>query len=119
MIAQNGIRQHYYARMAAFDGQEELQTAKSIDGLPEVKLWVSNFPRGMNSWAIPTSGDNFCPVFVAELNEGRTFVIEHKGRMDVSAKKKGQSGSPDGGIERRKAIVPDGLQDRFCRSEFC
>jgi type III restriction enzyme len=85
-------KKHYYARMANFDGPEELQTAMAIDALPEVKHWVRNFPRGITSYAIPTSEDNFYPDFVAELNDGRTFIIEHKGRMDESDKEKDNLG---------------------------
>jgi hypothetical protein len=69
-------RTHYYARMAAFDNREELETAMTIDALPEVKHWVRNIVGGPNSYAIPCSGGNFYPDFVAELEDGRRFVIE-------------------------------------------
>lgn len=83
---------HYYARMAAFENREELETAMAIDALPEVKHWVRNIVGGPNSYAIPYSGGNFYPDFVAELEDGRRFVIEHKGRMDDSDKEKDNVG---------------------------
>ena len=64
----------------------------AIDALPEVKHWVRNIVGGPNSYAIPCSGGNFYPDFVAELEDGRRFVIEHKGRMDDSDKEKDNVG---------------------------
>lgn len=85
-------KKHYYARMAAFDNKEELETAMAIDALPEVKHWVRNIVGGLNSYAIPYSGGNFHPDFVAELEDGRQFIIEHKGRMDDADREKDNVG---------------------------
>jgi type III restriction enzyme len=85
-------KKHYYARMASFDNREELETAMAIDALPEVKHWVRNIVGGPNSYAIPYSGGNFYPDFVAELEDGRRFIIEHKGRMDDADKEKDNVG---------------------------
>ena len=78
--------------MAAFDNEEELATVMEIDALPEVKHWVRNIVGGANSYAIPYSDGNFYPDFVAELEDGRRLVIEHKGRMDDSDKEKDNVG---------------------------
>jgi type III restriction enzyme len=78
--------------MALFDNREELEAAMAIDALPEVKHWVRNIVGGPNSYSIPYSGGNFYPDFVAELVDGRRFVIEHKGRMDDSDKEKDNVG---------------------------
>lgn len=64
----------------------------AIDALPEVKRWVRNIVGGHNSYSIPYSGGNFYPDFVAELVDGRGYVIEHKVRMDDSDKEKDNVG---------------------------
>lgn len=66
---------------------EELECAKALDRLPEIKYWVRNIARQPDSsfW-LPTSTDNFYPDFVAELNDGRILVLEYKGsHMEDSA----------------------------------
>lgn len=66
----------------AFDGDEtgeEAQCAAAIDSLFEVKYWVRNVARHLNSFRLPTSTDNFYPDFVAMLNDGRLLVVEYKG----------------------------------------
>ena len=45
-----------------------------------------------SGYAIPYSDGNFYPDFVAELEDGRRFVIEHKGRMDDTDKEKDNVG---------------------------
>jgi type III restriction enzyme len=85
-------QKHYYARIASFDNREELEAAMAIDALPSVKHWVRNIVGGPNSYSIPYSGGNFYPDFVAELVDGRRFVIEHKGRMDDNDKEKDNVG---------------------------
>jgi type III restriction enzyme len=44
-----------------------------------VKRWVRNLDRAVDSFWLQTSSDKFYPDFIAELNDGRIFVIEYKG----------------------------------------
>ena len=62
----------------ALDG-EEVQCAEALDSLPAVKYWVRNVSRHHDSFWFPTSTDKFYPDFVAQLNDGRFFVVEYKG----------------------------------------
>ena len=62
----------------AQDG-EEVQCAEALDSLPAVKYWVRNVSRHHDSFWFPTSTDKFYPDFVAQLNDGRFFVVEYKG----------------------------------------
>ncbi|VEE06068.1 DEAD/DEAH box helicase [Neisseria animalis] len=56
---------------------EELDCAKVIDSLPQVKHWVRNpVKRG---FGLPLAKDNFYPDFIAELTDGRILVVEYKG----------------------------------------
>ena len=48
--------------------------------LPQaVKQWIRNGDQGRHSFSLPLAGGNFYPDFVAELDDGRIFVVEHKG----------------------------------------
>ena len=58
---------------------EEVQCAQALDSLPAVKYWVRNVSRHPDSFWLPTSTDKFYPDFVAQLNDGRFFVVEYKG----------------------------------------
>ncbi|NCT67445.1 MAG: DEAD/DEAH box helicase family protein [Rhodanobacteraceae bacterium] len=64
---------------------EETACAIAIDGLPQVRRWVRNLERQPDAafW-LPTSSDRFYPDFVAELTDGRLFVVEYKGSDRVS-----------------------------------
>ncbi len=59
---------------------EEFECAQAIDRNSSVKFWVRNLSRRDNSVKLPTSTDYFYPDFVALLNDGRTLVIEYKGK---------------------------------------
>lgn len=59
---------------------EEFQCAQYLDGLPEVKFWVRNLSRKPSSFRLQTSTDWFYPDFICQLNDGRTLVIEYKGK---------------------------------------
>jgi type III restriction enzyme len=61
------------------DGGEEEQCAAALDSLAEVKYWIRNVARHLSSFWLPTATDKFYPDFVAELNDGRLFVVEYKG----------------------------------------
>jgi len=69
-------------QVAAFDGTEdgeELECAKMLDSLTDVKHWIRNVPRHPDAFWLPTASGRFYPDFVAELTDGRIFVVEYKG----------------------------------------
>ncbi|AVW90651.1 DEAD/DEAH box helicase [Celeribacter baekdonensis] len=73
-------------QIPAFDGKgddggdgEEFRCAVALDSLPQVKHWIRNVPKHPNAFWLPLSGGKFYPDFVAELVDGRTFVVEYKG----------------------------------------
>jgi type III restriction enzyme len=68
----------------AFDGVEageEFQCAQALDSLPQVKFWIRNVARHRHSFWLPTASGKFYPDFVAQLMDGRLFVIEYKGAL--------------------------------------
>jgi type III restriction enzyme len=72
----------------AFDGTEageEFQCAQALDSLPQVKFWIRNVARHPQSFWLPTASDKFYPDFVAQLNDGRVFVVEYKGALLAGA----------------------------------
>ena len=44
-----------------------------------LKSWVRNGDQGRHSFSLPLSSGWFYPDLVAELTDGRVFVVEHKG----------------------------------------
>ncbi|MDE2829230.1 MAG: DEAD/DEAH box helicase family protein [Gemmatimonadota bacterium] len=77
-------RKHFLGpdRLPAFDSAEdgeEAQCAQVIDSLEEVKYWIRNVARHSESFYLPTATDKFYPDFVAQLEDGRLFVVEYKG----------------------------------------
>ena len=77
-------RKHFLGsdRVPAFDGAEdgeERQCAEVIDSLVQVKYWIRNVARHSESFFLPTATDKFYPDFVAQLADGRLFVVEYKG----------------------------------------
>ncbi|MBN8726521.1 MAG: DEAD/DEAH box helicase family protein [Xanthomonadales bacterium] len=64
---------------------EETACAIELDRLPQVRHWVRNLERQPDAafW-LPTSTDRFYPDFVAELDDGRLFVVEYKGGDRIS-----------------------------------
>ena len=82
------FRKHYYPRpgdLDADDRSEETVCAIELDGLDAVRHWVRNLERQPSSFWLPTSTDRFYPDFVAELTDGRLFVVEYKGGHLYSA----------------------------------
>jgi type III restriction enzyme len=75
------FRKHYFEDIHALEAQgEEFECAQALDTLPEVKHWVRNIERQEQfSFWLPTATDYFYPDFVAELHDGRLFVVEYKG----------------------------------------
>ena len=72
----------------AFDGAddgEEIQCARTLDILPEVKFWIRNVARHRASFWLPTATDKFYPDFVAQLEDGRLLVAEYKGARDADS----------------------------------
>ena len=76
------FRKHFLPRVPAFDGKEdgeEIQCAKILDSLDEVKYWIRNIALDPASFSLPTASGRFYPDFIALLNDGRIFVLEYKG----------------------------------------
>jgi type III restriction enzyme len=60
--------------------KEEFQCAQFLDGLPEVKFWTRNLSGKSTSFRLQISTDWFYPDFVCQLVDGRTLVVEYKGK---------------------------------------
>ena len=68
--------------LPAFDGAddgEEIQCARTLDSLPQVRFWLRNVARHRDSFWLPTATDKFYPDFVAQLEDDRLLVVEYKG----------------------------------------
>ena len=50
-----------------------------LDSLPEVKHWIRNVAKHPDAFYLPLAQNKFYPDYVAELNDGRIFVVEYKG----------------------------------------
>lgn len=75
------FRKHYYPVIEDIkvDGEEFL-CAQAIDANSKIKHWVRNLvDRQQASFRLPLGNGWFYPDFVAELEDGRLFVIEYKG----------------------------------------
>ena len=74
---------HYYPKPGELKPEidaEETACAIAIDQMPQVKWWVRNLEKQpTHAFWLPTSTDRFYPDFVAELEDGRLFVVEYKG----------------------------------------
>jgi type III restriction enzyme len=72
---------NYYPLVGELESEgEEFECAKAIDRNMAVRCWVRNLSRRDSSFRLPTSTDYFYPDFVALLNDGRTLVVEYKGK---------------------------------------
>lgn len=84
------FQKHFYPYPGELksDG-EEFECARILDSLPQMKHWVRNIDGSQFSFKLPTSAYNFYPDFVAELQDGRIFVVEYKGEhlIDKSTEK--------------------------------
>lgn len=80
---------HFYplpGELDADDRSEETACAIELDGIGEVQHWVRNLERqAESSFWLPTSTDRFYPDFVAQLKDGRIFVVEYKGAHLIGA----------------------------------
>lgn len=75
------FKKHYYHNIEDLKVEgEEFLCAQAIDASPKVKHWVRNLvDRQQASFRLPLAKGWFYPDFVAELEDGRLFVIEYKG----------------------------------------
>jgi type III restriction enzyme len=75
------FKKHYYPIIEDLKVEgEEFLCAQAIDASPKVKHWVRNLvDRQQASFRLPLANGWFYPDFVAELEDGRLFVIEYKG----------------------------------------
>lgn len=74
------FQKHFYHDVGELQAAGEgFECARDLDRLPQVKYWVRNLVRTEASFWLPTSTDRFYPDFVAELQDGRIFVVEYKG----------------------------------------
>jgi type III restriction enzyme len=74
------FQRHYYASVGELKSKgEEYECAKALDMNDSVKHWVRNLDR--RGFWLPLANRNFYPDFVAELTDGRTLVVEHKGEV--------------------------------------
>lgn len=72
---------NYYPLVGELESEgEEFECAQAIDRNTAIRCWVRNLSKCDNSFRLPTSTDYFYPDFVALLNDGRTLVIEYKGK---------------------------------------
>lgn len=77
-----GFTKHFLDRVPAFDGKsdgEEARCAQALDSLKAVKHWVRNVARHPASFWLQTSTQRTYPDFIAQLADGRIFVVEYKG----------------------------------------
>lgn len=74
---------HFYPKPGELKPEleaEETACAIELDSLSQVRHWVRNLERQPDcAFWLPTSTDRFYPDFVAELTDGRLFVVEYKG----------------------------------------
>lgn len=74
------FQNHFYATVGELENRgEEYECAKALDLNPKVKHWVRNLER--RGFWLPLAMQKFYPDFVAELKDGRTLVVEHKGKV--------------------------------------
>jgi len=74
------FQKHYYDVIGDLENKgEEFECAKAIDLCNGIKHWMRNLDRG-GFW-LPLATGKFYPDFVAELEDGRILVIEHKGKI--------------------------------------
>ena len=74
------FQKHYYSVVGELKNKgEEYDCAIALDMTDKVKHWVRNLER-RDFW-LPLANGKFYPDFVAELDDGRTLVVEHKGEV--------------------------------------
>ncbi len=74
------FQKHFYPLVGELKNRgEEFECAKALDMQPKVKHWVRNLER--RGFWLPLARNRFYPDFVAELQDGRLLVVEHKGEI--------------------------------------
>lgn len=77
------FQRHYYAAIGELKNKgEEFDCAKALDMTPKVKHWVRNLER--RGFWLPLAKSKFYPDFIAELDDGRLLVVEHKGEFYIT-----------------------------------
>jgi len=72
-------KKHYYRQIAAMNS-EEAGCARVLDQHDKVTHWLRNLEKQeRHAFWLPTATDKFYPDFVAQLDDGRIFVVEYKG----------------------------------------
>ena len=71
---------HYTPLIGDFDSDEEFDCAIHIDRLDEVRYWIRNLDDKKNAFWLQLPHRKFFPDFVVMLQDGRTLVVEYKGK---------------------------------------
>jgi type III restriction enzyme len=72
---------HYFPLIGDLkEGTEEFTCATHIDRHPKTKFWVRNLSQKPNVFWLQTAKQKFYPDFVVRLKDGRTLVVEYKGK---------------------------------------
>jgi type III restriction enzyme len=77
---------HFYPMIEDLkeDG-EEFECAKLIDSHPKVKHWIRNLVnKDEAAFRLPLAKGWFYPDFVVELADGRSLVVEYKGKVYIT-----------------------------------
>jgi type III restriction enzyme len=78
------MRHHYYPQVGGFDSAEEEACAWHLEHLCDtnrLSFWVRNLTRkGSASFFLQKASDRFYPDFIAKLSDGRTLLVEYKGK---------------------------------------
>ena len=59
---------------------EEFACAEHLDGFLAIECWVRNLAKKPSSFRLQTSKNWFYPDFVCKLADGRSLVVEYKGK---------------------------------------
>lgn len=74
------FQKHFYPLVGELKNKgEEFECAKALDRHPKVKHWARNLER--RGFWLPLARNRFYPDFVAQLDDGRLLVVEHKGEV--------------------------------------
>lgn len=75
------FQKHYHPVIRHLKAEgEEYDCARTIDMCPQVDYWVRNVEKQDGSFWLPQQNGKFYPDFVAKLKDGRTLVVEYKGK---------------------------------------
>ncbi|MEK4034363.1 DEAD/DEAH box helicase family protein [Methylocystis sp. IM3] len=74
------FQKHFYPLVGELKNKgEEFECAKALDMHPKVRHWVRNLDR--RGFWLPLARNRFYPDFVAQLDDGRLLLVEHKGEV--------------------------------------